>query len=89
MEDGLISARSSGTALTGFDNALRYFALKTNPDIGEISYEIPVRIQKGSWEALIPHTLGGWISGGGGLLAMTYATTAVKEVAKLDLKTKT
>jgi len=54
IEDGLLDVRKSAEALLGFDQILRYFLVKEDPVLQEIDFEIPVRIRKGSWEALIP-----------------------------------
>lgn len=57
VENGLLDARKSAEALFGFDQVLRYFLLKEDPTLSEIDFEIPVRIRKGSWEALIPEII--------------------------------
>ena len=76
IENGLLDARKSAEALLGFDEILRYFLLKEDPALKEIDFEIPVRIRKGSWEALIPETIEGWILAGG---AITYLTAVAKK----------
>lgn len=60
IEDGLLDARKSAEALLGFDEILRYFVTKKNPEFKNINFEIPVRIRKGSWEALIPEIIEKW-----------------------------
>ena len=81
IENGLLDARKSAEALLGFDEILRYFLLKEDPALKEIDFEIPVRIRKGSWEALIPETIEGWILAGGGIAATTYLTATAKKAA--------
>ena len=84
VEDGLLDARKSAEALLGFDEILRFFLLKEDPALAEIDFEIPVRIKKGSWEALIPETIGGWILAGGGIVATTSYLTSVAKKAGTD-----
>ena len=79
VENGLLDARKSAEALLGFDEILRYFLLKEDPSLKEIDFEIPVRIRKGSWEALIPETIQEWILVGGGIVGTTYLTAAAKK----------
>lgn len=74
VEDGLLDLRKSAEALLGFDEILRYFLLKEDPHLSKIEFEIPVRIRKGSWEALIP----AFIIGSLGIALTTY----LKEMAK-------
>lgn len=79
VESGLLDVRKSAEALLGFDEILRYFLLKEDPTLKEIDFEIPVRIKKGSWEALIPETIEGWILAGGGITATTYLAAMAKK----------
>lgn len=57
VEDGFLDARKAGEALWGIDESLRYFIYQEEPQVQKIEFEIPVRIQKGSWEALFPSNL--------------------------------
>ena len=86
VEDGYFDARKSAKALLGFDEALRYFICQELPEFKDTEYEIPVKIQKGSWEALIPDTIEKWILAGGGITATTYLSTAAKKMAENDFK---
>jgi hypothetical protein len=52
----------------------------------ETDYEFPVRIQQSSWDAVIPSGIGEWIIASLGAGALTYATTAAKEMAKTDFR---
>ncbi|NLO18469.1 MAG: hypothetical protein GX121_01085 [Ignavibacteria bacterium] len=81
VEDGFLDIRKSAEALLGFDVILRYFLLKEDPSLSKIEFEIPIRIRKGSWEALIPKTIEAWILTGGGLAATTYLTALAKKAA--------
>jgi len=84
VEDGLMDARKQAQALLGFDSALRHFIGKRAPDFRNLDFEIPVRIRKGSWEALIPETVGGWVQGGLGIVATAYFTKAAQKMAEKD-----
>lgn len=52
VEDGFLDARKAGEALLGIDEALRFFINHEDPDLQKIDYEIPVLVNKGSWETL-------------------------------------
>lgn len=84
VEEGLMDARKQAQVLLGFDSALRYFIGKRAPDFRNLDFEIPVRVRKGSWEALIPETVGGWIQAGLGVVATAYFTKAAQKMAEND-----
>jgi len=84
VEEGLMDARKQAQALLGFDSALRYFIGKQAPDFRNLDFEIPVRIKKGSWEALIPDTVAGWVQAGLGVVATAYFTKAAQKMAEKD-----
>jgi len=86
VEDGLMDARKQAKALLGFDAALRYFIAKRAPDFRNIDFEIPVRVRKGSWEALIPETVAGWVQAGLGVVATAYFTKAAQKMADKDFE---
>jgi len=87
VEDGFLDARKAGEALIGIDEALRFFIYQENPNIQKLEIEIPVRVRKGSWEALFPENLDevllktviAWS-------AAKYAGSALGEMAKNDFK---
>ena len=82
--DGLMDARRQAKSLLAFDSALRYFIAKQAPDFRNLDFEIPVRIRKGSWEALIPETVAGWVQAGLGVVATAYFTKAAQKMAEKD-----
>ncbi len=84
VEDGLMDARKQAQALLGFDSALRYFIGKQAPDFRNLDFEIPVRVRKGSWEALIPETVAGWVQAGLGVVATAYFSKAAQKMAEKD-----
>lgn len=86
VKDGYLDARKAATALIGFDEVLRYFIHQESPRFQEIEFEIPVKIEKGSWLAFIPDTIQEWLLTGGGIAATTYLTTAAKKLAENDFK---
>ena len=86
VKDGYLDARKAATALIGFDEVLRYFIHQESPRFKEIEFEIPVKIEKGSWIAFIPDTVQEWLLTGGGIAATTYLTTAAKKLADNDFK---
>jgi len=54
VEEGVMDARLSAEALLGFDKAFRYFVQKENPSWRNEDLNLPVRIEKGCWQILIP-----------------------------------
>lgn len=88
IEDGVLGARQSAEALWSFDSALRYFLLQKRPELAKAQFELPVKVRKGSWEALIPTTVADWIISGTGIAATSYVTTAATQLAKNGFKNK-
>lgn len=86
VEEGFLDARKSAEALLGFDEILRFFVQRDRPELRDLNFEIPVRVQKGSWEALIPHTIGQWIVAALGLASTAYVTEAARKMAGNDFK---
>lgn len=84
VEDGMMDGRRQAQALLGFDAALRYFIGQLEPELQSLDFEIPVRIRKGSWEALIPDTVAGWAQAGLGVVATAYLTKAAQKMAEND-----
>lgn len=88
IEEGYLDLRKSAESLLGLDELFRYFLYKKDPELSKIDFEIPVRIRKGSWEALIPENIGEWLAFAAGSGLTTYTITALKEMAKNDVGDK-
>lgn len=86
LKDGYFDARKSAQALLGFDEALRFFVGKQDSELSKIDYEIPVRIRKGTWEALIPQDIATYIKPVLILIATAYAASAAGKMAQNDFK---
>lgn len=86
VEDGIMDARKSAEALLGLDSALRHFIIIQAPDLKGVDFDIPVRIRKGSWEALIPQTVEAWVQASMGLVATAYFTKAAQKAAERDFE---
>lgn len=84
VKAGLMDAKKQAKALLGFDSALRHFISKQAPEFQNLDFEIPVRVKKGSWEALIPETVAGWVQGGLGVVATAYFAKAAQKMAEKD-----
>jgi hypothetical protein len=84
VENGLMDGRKQAQALIGFDEALRYFISKQVPELQKLDFEIPVRVKKGSWEALIPDTAAAWAQAGLGVVATAYFSKAAQKMAEKD-----
>lgn len=87
VKDGYLDARKSGEVLVGIDELLRYFIYQENPEVKKFEFEIPVRIRKGSWEAIFPEDIESYAFGAFGLwMAGKYFGSALEEIAKNDFK---
>lgn len=87
IEDGFFDARKSANALLGFDELLRYFLVKENPSLSFVEFELPVRIRKGSWEALLPSNIDVFLIKSVIALGLSkYFGSALSEMAKNDFK---
>ncbi|ANH83094.1 hypothetical protein A8C56_20800 [Niabella ginsenosidivorans] len=86
VEDGYLDAKKSADALYGFDKSLRYFLYQENSDIQDIEFEIPIKIQKGSWEALIPENIEQWIKTIALISAGAYSKKALEKMAERDFE---
>lgn len=86
VADGLLDARKQAKALIGFDNSLRFFVGRQIPELQKVDYEIPVRVQKGSWQALLPQTVEQWLLTVAGAGVATYISTAASKMAQNDFK---
>lgn len=87
VQDGYLDARKAGEVLVGVDELLRYFIYQENPEIKNFEFEIPVRVRKGSWEAIFPENIESYALGAFGLwMAGKYVGSALEEIAKNDFK---
>jgi len=84
ITEGIMDARKQATALLGIDSALRFYINKQSPDIQKYDYEIPIKIQKGSWEALIPDSTAEWVITTACALGFAYTKKAVEKMAEND-----
>lgn len=84
VEEGLMGARTSAKALLGFDQSMRFFANQQLPQLTTAKYDIPIKVNKGSWELAIPETIGQWITTSAGVAVMAYLGAAAKKMADND-----
>lgn len=82
VPSGVIDAASAGSALLGLDEAVRFFNEQQAPDLSGLEYDIPVRTQAGSWEAVL---IAGALATGGAF-ALGYAKKAGEKLAENDFK---
>ncbi|MCC5844568.1 MAG: hypothetical protein JJU05_09980 [Verrucomicrobia bacterium] len=54
VEEGIMDARDAASALLGFDEAFRYCVEQEKPTWNREDLNLPVRIEKGCWQILIP-----------------------------------
>lgn len=86
VKDGYLDARKSAEILIGIDEIIRFFLFQENKDSVKLDIEIPIRVEKGSWIALLPPDLTVWIFTALGGLATSYGATALNIIAKNDFK---
>jgi len=86
VEDGLLDARKSAEALIGLDDAIRYFVGAQLSALHDADYEIPVRIQRGSWQAIIPDTIPELVLAALGIAGTTYLGKAAEKMAENDFQ---
>ena len=84
VEDGMMDARKQAEALLCADSAIRSFLAQQSPDIRKFDFEIPVKIQRGSWELLIPENVGLWAQAGLAVVATAYFSKAAQKMAEND-----
>jgi len=82
VERGVIDAGSAGSALTGLDEAIRFFNRQQSPDFATLQYDVPVQTRAGSWEAVVM----GSALAVGGAFALGYAKKAGEKLAENDFK---
>ena len=82
---GVIDAASAGAALTGLDEAIRFFNERQNPQYAKTEYQIPVKITEGSWIAYVLGALGVTATA----FAMGYAKKTGEKLAENDIGEKT
>jgi hypothetical protein len=86
VDDGMMDARKSAQALLGFDQSVRFFVGYQDARLKLIDYEMPVRIRQGSWEALIPVSIGQWLTTAVGLASTAYMVKAAHKMAEHDFQ---
>lgn len=85
VDDGYLDARKSAETLVGIDEVMRYFLFQSDPNIQKVYIEIPVRIRKGSWEALIPQNIDEWLIAVAAFGVARYSATAIEKMAENDV----
>jgi hypothetical protein len=86
ISEGYLDLKKSADVLYGLDKSLRYFLYQENQDIQEIEFDIPVRIKKGSWEALIPDSIEKIIIAASLFSAGAYSKKALEKMAERDFE---
>lgn len=86
VDGGFLDANKAANALIGFDEIIRYFIYQEKSSLQKIDFEIPVKIEEGSWVAYIPENIQDWLYTSGGLAITTYVATAAKKMADHDFR---
>lgn len=82
IENGIIQADIAGQALIGFDECIRFFNKKQNPEIILYDYRIPVITEKGSWVVWVL----GSMAGMAGIFGTAYLKKAGEKMAEKDFQ---
>lgn len=82
VEDGFLDARKSAEILIGIDEVIRFFLFQENKESAKLNLEIPIRVKKGCWMAILPSYLLTTLSG----FVAAYEMTALHTIAKNDFK---
>ena len=85
VKDGFLDAKTSADFLMGLDEVVRLLVLKQVPELKDFDFDIPVRVDKGSWEAVVgvAATLATTTVGA---FALSYGKEAGKRAAENDWK---
>lgn len=86
VQDGFLDARKLAEILIGIDEVIRFFLFQENKESAKLDLEIPIRVEKGSWMAILPPDLAVGILTALGGLAAAYGMTALNTIAKNDFK---
>jgi hypothetical protein len=86
VENGYLDARKSAEIILGIDEVIRFFLFQENKSSSKLEIEIPIRIKKGSWMAVLPPDLTTWIVTAIGAGITAYGATALNTIAKNDFK---
>lgn len=86
VQTGAFDARKSANALLGFDEAIRHFITDQIPELKGADFEIPVKIEKGSWLAAIPSDIEVLFKLGLGIVATAYFKKAAEKIAEKDFE---
>lgn len=62
IREGMLDAKKAAHTLLCLDDALRLLVGQQQGELKDLDYEIPVKIEEGSWEAWVPLALGGWVA---------------------------
>lgn len=57
IKDGLFGARDAAIALNGFDEVFRYFLIKEDPEFSTLKFDLPIKIEEGSWGIFTPEAI--------------------------------
>lgn len=84
VKSGLMDARKQAQALTGFDEAVRFFVCQQEPRLKEADFEFPVVVKQATWGIHIPENIWQLIGAGAGIATVAYLATAAKKMAEKD-----
>ena len=90
IKDGLFGARDAAIALNGFDEVFRYFLIKEDPEFSTLKFDLPIKIEEGSWGIFTPEAIEHlmYVAAGStiGYCTLKKYFTTVAEIAAKDGK---
>jgi len=89
VQEGIIDSKVAGEALLGFSKSLKHIVKVQHPYLEDLEIHTPVKIQKGSWEALIPNSIEAWLTTAIGVSATAYCVKVAQKLAENGFKDKT
>jgi hypothetical protein len=90
VSNGYLDARKAALALQGIDEVMRFFILQQEPALIGYDFDIPIKIRRGSWEAVIPAGFGEWLTATAAAgLSAPQASPTLPVLTETDLKALT
>ena len=84
--NGAFDAKKAAKALIGFDSCMKNYLGSQFQVLQKVDYELPVRIRKGSWQALIPQGIEQWVLASILATLTAYMGAAAAQMAQNDFK---
>lgn len=84
LEEGIISAKTGAEILGVIDRVVHRSIVQKYPELLDVNFDVPVQVKKGSWMALIPSDVIGWVLTAAGASTTAYGVKAAQSLAEND-----